>query len=66
MRSGRSPSSKARAIQLAVDLAKQPRLAVRGMLAALHDAEHKTVDELLVAERAAVTQPWEHPTPPRG
>ena len=30
------------------------RLAVRGMLAALHDAEHKTVDELLVAERAAV------------
>ena len=24
------------------------------MLAALHDAEHKTLDELLVAERAAV------------
>ena len=45
---------KDRAIQLAVDLAGQPRLAVRGMLAALHDAEHKTVDELLVAERAAV------------
>jgi len=45
---------KERAIQLAVDLAKQPRLAVRGMLAALHDAEHKTLDELLVAERAAV------------
>jgi enoyl-CoA hydratase len=45
---------KERAIQLAVDLAKQPRLAVHGMLAALHDAEHKTLDELLVAERAAV------------
>ena len=45
---------KDRSIQLAVDLAGQPRLAVRGMLAALHDAEHKTVDELLVAERAAV------------
>ena len=45
---------KDRAIQLAVDLAKQPRLAVRGMLVALHDAEHKTLDELLVAERAAV------------
>ena len=45
---------KDRAIQLAVDLAKQPRLAVRSMLVALHDAEHKTLDELLVAERAAV------------
>ena len=45
---------KDRAIQVAVDLAKQPRLAVRGMLLALHDAEHKTLDELLVAERAAV------------
>ena len=45
---------KDQAIQLAVDLAKQPRLAVRGMLAALHDAEHKTLEELLVAERAAV------------
>ncbi|MEM8706858.1 MAG: enoyl-CoA hydratase/isomerase family protein [Actinomycetota bacterium] len=45
---------KDRAIQLAVDLAKQPRLAVKGMLEALHDAEHKTLDQLLAAERAAV------------
>ena len=45
---------KERAIQLAVDLAKQPRLAVKGMLDALHDAEHKTLDQLLAAERAAV------------
>lgn len=45
---------KDRAIELAVQLAKQPRLAVKGMLDALHDAEHKTLDELLAAERAAV------------
>ena len=45
---------KDRAIELAVDLAKQPRLAVKAMLDALHDAEHKTLDELLAAERAAV------------
>ena len=45
---------KDRAIQLAIDLAKQPRLAVKGMLDALHDAEHKTLDQLLAAERAAV------------
>jgi len=43
-----------RAIELAAELAAQPRLAVRGVLDALHDAEHKTLDELLAAERAAV------------
>ncbi|MEM9464823.1 MAG: enoyl-CoA hydratase/isomerase family protein [Actinomycetota bacterium] len=45
---------KDRAIALAVELATQPRLAVQGMLDALHDAEHKTLDDLLAAERAAV------------
>ena len=45
---------KDRAIALAVELAAQPRLAVKEMLDALHDAEHKTLDELLAAERAAV------------
>ncbi len=43
-----------RAIDLAVELASQPRIAVRGVLEALHDAEHKTLEELLAAERAAV------------
>ena len=45
---------KDRAIALAAELAKQPHLAVKGMLGALHDAEHKTLDQLLAAERAAV------------
>lgn len=45
---------KDRAVALAAELARQPRLAVKGMLDALHDAEHKTLDELLTAERAAV------------
>ncbi|MEO0438705.1 MAG: enoyl-CoA hydratase-related protein [Pseudomonadota bacterium] len=45
---------KERAIALAVELARQPRLAVKGMLEALHDAEHKTLEELLAAERAAL------------
>lgn len=45
---------KDRAIALAVELANQPRLAVKAMLDALHDAEHKTLDELLAAERAGV------------
>lgn len=45
---------KERAIELAIELAKQPRLAVKAMLDALHDAEHKTLDELLAAERAGV------------
>ena len=45
---------KDRAIALAVELAAQPRLAVKAMLDALHDSEDKTLDELLAAERAAV------------
>jgi enoyl-CoA hydratase len=45
---------KDRAIALAVELARQPRLAVKGVLDALHDAEHRTLDELLAAERAAM------------
>jgi len=45
---------KDRAIALAAELARQPRLAVKAMLDALHDAEHKTLDELLAAERAGV------------
>ena len=45
---------KDRAIALAAELAAQPRLAVRAMLEALHDAEHRTLDELLAAERAGV------------
>ena len=45
---------KDRAVALAVELAAQPRLAVGAMLDALHDAEHRTLDELLAAERAAV------------
>lgn len=45
---------KDRAIELAAELARQPRLAVKGMLDALHDAEHKTLEELLAGERAAV------------
>lgn len=43
-----------RAVDLAVELASQPRLAVRAMLDALHDSEDKTLDELLAAERAGV------------
>jgi len=45
---------KDRAIALAAELAAQPRLAVKAMLDALHDSEDKTLDELLVAERAGV------------
>lgn len=45
---------KDRAIALAAELAAQPRLAVKGMLDALHDSEDQTLDELLAAERAAV------------
>ena len=45
---------KDRAIALAAELAAQPRLAVRAMLDALHDCEHKTLDELLAAERTGV------------
>ena len=45
---------KERAIALAVELAAQPRLAVKAMLDALHDSEDKTLAELLAAERAGV------------
>ena len=45
---------KERAITLAAELARQPRLAMRAMLDALHDAEHRPLSELLAAERAAV------------
>ena len=45
---------KDRAIDLAVELAAQPRLAVRAMLLSLHDSEDKTLDELLAAERVGV------------
>ncbi|MEM9514588.1 MAG: enoyl-CoA hydratase-related protein [Actinomycetota bacterium] len=45
---------KDRATALAVQLAAQPRLAVRGMLDALNDSESKTLGELLAAERAAI------------
>ncbi len=45
---------KDRAIALAVELAAQPRLAVKAMLDSLHDSEDKTLDELLAAERAGV------------
>ncbi len=45
---------KDRAIELAADLAAQPRLAVRAMLGALDDPARRTLDELLAAERRAV------------
>ena len=43
-----------RAIDLARELASQPRLAVRGMLRALADPGSATLSELLAAERQAV------------
>lgn len=43
-----------RAIAFAADLAAQPRLAVRAMLAALQESERRTLDDLLAAERTAV------------
>ncbi len=43
-----------KAIDLAAELASQPRLAVKAVLDSLHDSEDKTLDELLVAERAGV------------
>jgi len=43
-----------RAIAFAADLAAQPRLAVRAMLEALRGAQHRTLDDLLAAERVAV------------
>ena len=45
---------KERAIELAVELAAQPKLAVKAMLNSLHDSEDKTLDELLAAERVGV------------
>ncbi len=45
---------KDRAIAFAAELARQPRLAVQAVLEALHDAEDKTLDELLAAERRGV------------
>ncbi len=45
---------KQRAVDLAAELAAQPRLAVKAMLDALHDSEDKTIDQLLAAERAGV------------
>ena len=45
---------KDRAISLAEALAAQPRLAIKAVLDALHDCEHKTVEELLAAERKGV------------
>lgn len=45
---------KTRATDLAVELASQPALAVRGMLDALYDCEGRTLADLLAAERSAV------------
>jgi len=45
---------KQRAIDLAEELARQPRLAVKAMLDSLVDSEDRTLDELLALERAGV------------
>ncbi|MCP4961461.1 MAG: enoyl-CoA hydratase/isomerase family protein [Actinomycetia bacterium] len=45
---------KDQAVQLAAELAAQPRLAVDAMLDSLHDAHDKTLAELLAAERRGV------------
>jgi len=45
---------KSRAVALAAELAAQPRLAVRAILEALHDSEHKSLTALLAAERAGI------------
>ncbi|MEM8620119.1 MAG: enoyl-CoA hydratase/isomerase family protein [Actinomycetota bacterium] len=45
---------KDRARALAAELARQPRLAVRGMLEMLQDSQSRPLDDLLAAERAAV------------
>ena len=45
---------KERVVQLAVELAAQPRIAVKAMLDALHDSDDKTLEELLAAERSGV------------
>lgn len=43
-----------RAISLAIELAAQPRVAVASMLAALVDADDRSLDDLLAAERLGV------------
>lgn len=45
---------KNRATDLAVELAKQPARAVRGVLDTLYDCERRTLADLLAAERQAV------------
>jgi enoyl-CoA hydratase len=45
---------KQRAVDLAEELASQPRLAVQAMLKSLIGSEDKTLDELLVLEREGV------------
>jgi len=45
---------KNRAVTLAAELAAKPRLAVRSLLEALHDSEHKSLEALLAAERAGI------------
>ena len=45
---------KDRALELAAELAAQPRLAVKAVLEALQHSEDATLDELLTAERAGV------------
>ncbi len=45
---------KRRATDLAAELARQPALAVRGMLDATYDCERRTLADLLAAERRAV------------
>ena len=48
------PELRDRAIALATQLAAQPRLAVAAVLATLVDAEDRTLEELLAAERRGV------------
>lgn len=45
---------KDRALALAAELASQPRIAVKAILDSMHDAEDKTLDQLLEAERRGV------------
>lgn len=57
---------KDRAIELAAELAAQPRRAVKAVLEALHDSEDKTLDELLAAERAGVHATFNTPDAAEG
>ena len=45
---------KKKALQLAEELAAQPRQAVKAMIDALHNSEDKTLEALLAAERRGV------------